>query len=103
VENINTGRKGFGKERKMASTPIFSDDLIVEILSWLPVNILMRFRCVSKTWNSLIFSSYFAKLHLERSSRNMQILLKLKDLDRVKYLGFILLYIFFNPKPSFLF
>ena len=65
----------------MASTPIIPCELIVEILSWLPVKTLMRFRCVSKTWKSLIFNSYFVKLHLERTSRNMQVLLKLKDED----------------------
>ncbi|KAK7293131.1 hypothetical protein RJT34_15992 [Clitoria ternatea] len=49
--------------------PILADHLIVEILSWLPVKSLIRFRCVSKSWNSLIISdSQFTKLHLQRSS-----------------------------------
>ncbi|BAU01233.1 hypothetical protein VIGAN_11042400 [Vigna angularis var. angularis] len=50
------------------------DDLIPEILSWLPVKNLMRLRCVSMTWNSLIMNPYFVKLYLKKSSRNPQIL-----------------------------
>ncbi|GLU15700.1 hypothetical protein SLE2022_321700 [Rubroshorea leprosula] len=42
-------------------------DLIVDILSRLPVKDLLRFRCVSKTFRSLIDSSDFVKLHLNRS------------------------------------
>ncbi|TKY46646.1 F-box/kelch-repeat protein [Spatholobus suberectus] len=51
------------------------EDLIVEILSWIPVKALIRFRCVSKTWNSLISHPTFVKLHLQRSSKNAHILL----------------------------
>ncbi|KAG4979322.1 hypothetical protein JHK84_032900 [Glycine max] len=47
----------------------------MEILSWVPVMVMMRLRCVSKSWNSLIFNPTFIKLHLERSSRNTDILL----------------------------
>ncbi|WVY97154.1 hypothetical protein V8G54_029305 [Vigna mungo] len=43
------------------------DELIEEILSWLPTNILMRFKCLSKKWHSLISNSYFLKLHKKRS------------------------------------
>ncbi|CAJ1944486.1 unnamed protein product [Sphenostylis stenocarpa] len=67
----------------MATAPILPEDLILEILSWLPVEPLMRFRCVSKTWDSLIFEPYFVKLHRERSSKETQVLLKFKDLNDV--------------------
>ncbi|XP_014495719.1 F-box/kelch-repeat protein At3g23880-like [Vigna radiata var. radiata] len=50
-------------------------ELILDILSWLPVTSLMRFRCVSKTWKFLISNPYLVKLHLEKSSRNPHILL----------------------------
>ncbi|KOM46737.1 hypothetical protein LR48_Vigan07g044100 [Vigna angularis] len=60
--------KSFGKKiAAISSAERLSDELITEILSWLPAKTLMRFRCVSKTWNSLIINSYFMKLHHERS------------------------------------
>ncbi|XP_057444893.1 F-box/kelch-repeat protein At3g23880-like [Lotus japonicus] len=48
--------------------PFLCQELLVEILSWLPVKSLVRFRCVSKSWKSLISDSRFVKLHLQRSS-----------------------------------
>ncbi|KDO58140.1 hypothetical protein CISIN_1g042865mg [Citrus sinensis] len=42
-------------------------DVMTEILSRLPVNPLLRFRCVSKTFCGLIDSRYFIKLHMNRS------------------------------------
>lgn len=61
--------------RKMSGAPVLPRELIVEILSWLPVKALMRFRYVSETWNSLIFDPTFVKLHLERSPKNTHVLL----------------------------
>lgn len=45
----------------------FPVDLIVDILSRLPVKPLVRFRCVSKPWCALIDDPDFIKLHLNRS------------------------------------
>ncbi|OIW20098.1 hypothetical protein TanjilG_00605 [Lupinus angustifolius] len=44
------------------------DDLVIEILSKLPVKSLLRFMSVCKSWNSLILSSNFVKKHLHHSS-----------------------------------
>lgn len=41
---------------------VLPHDLIVEILSWVPMKYLLRFRCVSKTWKSLIFHPIFVKI-----------------------------------------
>ncbi|TKY53299.1 SWI/SNF-related matrix-associated actin-dependent regulator of chromatin [Spatholobus suberectus] len=57
------------------SPPVLPEELFVEILSWVPVKALMRFRCVSKWWNSLVFDPTFVKLHLQRTSKNTQVLL----------------------------
>ncbi|WRX27738.1 F-box domain - like 10 [Theobroma cacao] len=45
----------------------FPSDLITDILCRLPVKTLLRFRCVSKPWGSLIDDSDFVKLHLHQS------------------------------------
>ncbi|AES60596.1 F-box and associated interaction domain protein [Medicago truncatula] len=46
---------------------ILSNDLILEVLSFLPVRSLIRFRSVSKCWKTLISDPTFVKLHLHKS------------------------------------
>ncbi|XP_057434363.1 F-box/kelch-repeat protein At3g23880-like [Lotus japonicus] len=50
--------------------PIVPDELIWEILLFLPVKSLMRLRCVYKSWKLIISDSHFVKLHLRRSLEN---------------------------------
>ncbi|XVE81976.1 hypothetical protein DITRI_Ditri15bG0109800 [Diplodiscus trichospermus] len=45
-----------------------NQDIIEDILSRLPVKSLLRFKCVSRSWNALISSPSFARLHFERAS-----------------------------------
>ncbi|XP_058756991.1 F-box/kelch-repeat protein At3g23880-like [Vicia villosa] len=45
------------------------DELVTDVLSRLAVKPLMRFRCVRKSWNSLISDPTFVKLILHRSSQ----------------------------------
>lgn len=49
-------------------TVYFAEHLLAEILCCLPVKTLLRFRCVSKLWCSLIDSPRFVKSHLKRST-----------------------------------
>ncbi|KAL6124528.1 hypothetical protein ACLB2K_077040 [Fragaria x ananassa] len=48
---------------------IESDDLLIDILSRLPVKTLVRFRCVCKSWRVLISDSHLVTTHLRRSNR----------------------------------
>ncbi|XP_071903263.1 putative F-box protein At3g52320 [Coffea arabica] len=42
---------------------VFPDELMREILLWLPVKSLMRFKCVSKLWLSIILDPSFARAY----------------------------------------
>ncbi|TXG71268.1 hypothetical protein EZV62_006203 [Acer yangbiense] len=44
-------------------------EMIVSILSILPVKSLCRFKCVSKSWLALISDSRFVKMHLTKTQR----------------------------------
>lgn len=62
---------------KTLSPAFLPDELIFEVLSFLPVRSLVRFRCVSKSWKTLISDSTFVKLHLHNSrsqTRNSSLL-----------------------------
>lgn len=50
---------------------IDSDDIIIEILSRLPVKSLLRFRCVCKSWHTLISDSQLVRKHLRRAVRGV--------------------------------
>ncbi|XP_028788459.1 F-box/kelch-repeat protein At3g06240-like [Neltuma alba] len=45
------------------------NDLKLKILVRLPIKSLMRLKCLSKSWLSLISDPYFAKLHFQQSSQ----------------------------------
>ncbi|CAM8968015.1 unnamed protein product [Rhodiola kirilowii] len=68
--------------------PELPHDVIVDILSRLPCKCLVKFRCVSKQWNSLIRSHNFTKLKLSRSigdTSRQRVLLRLKPFYSVNY------------------
>ncbi|XP_054786085.1 F-box/kelch-repeat protein At3g06240-like [Prosopis cineraria] len=55
------------KRRRREHKKFLPEEVIGEILLRLPVKSLLRFRCVSKSWHSLISSPLFAELHFQRS------------------------------------
>lgn len=38
-------------------------EIVIEILTWLPIKSLARFRCVAKSWLNLFVTPYFVKHH----------------------------------------
>ncbi|RHN46121.1 putative F-box domain, galactose oxidase/kelch, beta-propeller, F-box associated interaction [Medicago truncatula] len=60
------------RQSNMSQLPevILPNEVITEILSWLPVKSLMQMKCVSKSWKTLISHPPFIKMHLSRSARN---------------------------------
>jgi F-box interacting protein len=54
-------------------SPIFPEEMIVEILLRLPVRSLLQFRCVCKLWKTLISDPQFAKKHVLISTANPQL------------------------------
>ncbi|XP_026382757.1 putative F-box protein At1g32420 [Papaver somniferum] len=50
-----------------SSVGIFDKDIVCDILSRLPAKSIVRFKCVSKYWCTLIQDPYFSDLHFTRS------------------------------------
>lgn len=59
---------------KIKITKALPHELVMEILSRLPVQYLFKFRCVSKTWlQSITQDPHFAKLHFDRSLHSKEL------------------------------
>ncbi|XP_057802350.1 F-box/kelch-repeat protein At3g23880-like [Salvia miltiorrhiza] len=63
------GRRGRRRRRNQQSLH-FPEAIIEEVLSRLPVQSLLRLRCVSKSWGSLIGCERFIKTHHQNSVKN---------------------------------
>ncbi|XP_057415928.1 F-box/kelch-repeat protein At3g06240-like [Lotus japonicus] len=59
------GPRSTEEENPSLSPIVLPDELIVAILVRLPVSSLLRFKCVSKLWLSLISDTQFAKSHFD--------------------------------------
>uniref|UniRef100_A0A453T281 F-box domain-containing protein n=2 Tax=Aegilops tauschii subsp. strangulata TaxID=200361 RepID=A0A453T281_AEGTS len=57
-----------------AMLPSLPDDLISEILSWLPVKSACRFCCVSRGWHALISGPAFVATHRSRTDPQLLLL-----------------------------
>ncbi|KAM1384988.1 F-box protein CPR1-like [Malus sylvestris] len=64
---VDTTQLQIQASKAMADLP---PEVIVDILSRLPVCLLLRFRSIAKPWRSLIDSSYFVHLHLTQSAES---------------------------------
>ena len=57
-------------KRPQSMAAVLPDELVAEVLSFLAVKFLMRFRCVNKSFNTLISDPHFVQMHLKNSARN---------------------------------
>ncbi|KAK2414067.1 F-box/kelch-repeat protein [Trifolium repens] len=74
------------------------DDLIIKVLSFLNVKSLMRFKSVSKSWNTLISDPAFIKLHLQHSPRNKHVALTIHTYNGdFRFITFPLNHLIENP------
>nr|GMD41380.1 putative F-box protein At3g52320 [Ipomoea batatas] len=55
-------------QRVSDASPWLPEDMVAEILSWLPVESLLRFKCVCKNWRHLIHQDDFVEKHLRRAA-----------------------------------
>ena len=60
----------FNRQRKKAMSDYMPTEVVVDMLSRLPVKTLIKFSCVSKTWFSLISTHDFITMHLNRTLSN---------------------------------
>ncbi|GAV63524.1 F-box domain-containing protein [Cephalotus follicularis] len=77
--NTRSGKSSIPITRKI-SLPF---ELVFEILSWLPVESLLRFKCVSKQWYSLIRDPGFIKKHLVQSKPEFLLFEILSNMDKM--------------------
>ena len=72
------------KKERHRMTEYLPCDVLLEILHRLPAKSLIRFRCISKSWNSLITSPAFINSNLTRSHSNSnKLIVKYSDLNMV--------------------
>ncbi|XP_059449913.1 F-box/kelch-repeat protein At3g23880-like [Corylus avellana] len=79
LRNSSRAVSGEGEEEKKGgnmSSRDFAEDLLMEILSRLPVKSLMRFKCVSKSFYALITKPCFITKHLTSHNPHREAILR---------------------------
>jgi hypothetical protein len=51
-----------------SSSQSLPDDVVTEILAYLPAKSVGRLRCVSPSWRDMLSTALFVKLHLKRAN-----------------------------------
>ena len=77
----------------LSLSELLPDNVVFDILTWLPVKSLIRFRCVSHSWNSTITNPIFITKHLDLAS-------SLSDINNNGYLLFTPLRNYLPLDPS---
>ena len=88
-------------DKELSSQPFLPEELILQILLRLPVRSLLQFRCVCKSWKTLISDPQFAKSHLqcstEESIMTHQRLVSFVETKPYKILSYSVKTLFENP------
>ena len=86
----------------MASLGILPEEVMIEILSQLPPESLLRFKCVNKSWNALINDYKFGAKHYSNSRRRKHVFLWCPRMDtEVNTFSFLELPLSLNSSVSF--
>ena len=86
----------------MASLGTLPEEVMIEILSQLPPESLLRFKCVNKSWNALINDSKFGSKHYSNSRRRKHVFLWCPRIDtEVNTFSFLELPLSLNSSVSF--
>ncbi|XP_019173586.1 PREDICTED: putative F-box protein At3g52320 [Ipomoea nil] len=57
------------KQRRVSdASPSLPEEMVAEILSWLPVESVLRFKCACKKWGQLIQQDHFVEKHHRRAA-----------------------------------
>uniref|UniRef100_J3N3I3 F-box domain-containing protein n=1 Tax=Oryza brachyantha TaxID=4533 RepID=J3N3I3_ORYBR len=58
------------EQKKAGGGPFFlPNDILIDIISYLPAKSVARFRSVSRSWRAMLSSKHFLQLHLRRANR----------------------------------
>ncbi|XP_070003512.1 F-box protein At5g62510-like [Nicotiana sylvestris] len=60
----------YRRDVDLATATHVQEEVLMDILSRLPVQSLLRFKCVSKFWNTLILEPYFKMKHLNHAKND---------------------------------
>ncbi|XP_059310867.1 F-box/kelch-repeat protein At3g23880-like [Lycium ferocissimum] len=63
------------REQMDIDEPHFKEEIIMEILSKLPVRSILRFKCVSKYWETLMSDPYFKMMHLNHAKNSQKLVI----------------------------
>ncbi|XP_008443617.2 F-box protein CPR1-like [Cucumis melo] len=86
----------------MASLGIFPEEVMIEILSELPPESLLRFKCVNKSWHALINDPKFGTKHYSNSRRRKHVFLWCPPIDtEINNFSFLKLPLSLNSSVSF--
>uniref|UniRef100_A0A0A8XRM8 Uncharacterized protein n=1 Tax=Arundo donax TaxID=35708 RepID=A0A0A8XRM8_ARUDO len=66
------GDKTSTKRKRSVRTPELSEEIVIEILVWLPVKSLLKFKSVCKAWRAIITDPIFIREHLRCSASKFE-------------------------------